>query len=158
MELFGYRRSDGRVGFRNHVIVIPLTGCQGEIARRIAASVDGATCLGHVNGCDLAGADFDLLGIMLERFATHPNVGGVLFLTMGCAATAVLQLPREARRSDRLVESLNTQAAGTTATVDAGIRVVRQMVERLMASPREPVSFSGLTIGTKCGASNPHYS
>ncbi len=154
MELFGYRRSDGRIGFRNHAIVIPLTGCQVEIARRIAASVPGATCLGHVNGCDLGGADFDLLGIMLERFATHPNVGGVLFLAMGCAATAVLQLPGKARRSGRLAESLNTQAGGTTATVDAGIRVVQEMVGRLTESPREPVPFSGLTIGTKCGASD----
>lgn len=112
MELFGYKRSDGRIGFRNNVIVIPLTGCQTEIARRIAASVPGATCLGHVNGCDLQGPDAELLGVMLEHFATHPNVGGVLFLAMGCAATLSLQLPRKVKESGRLVETLNTQNAG----------------------------------------------
>ena len=156
MQLTGYRRSDGRVGFRNHVIVIPLTGCQVEIARRIAASVPGATCLGNVNGCDLQGPDFDLLGVMLERFATHPNVGGVLFLGMGCAATLSLQLHRKAKETGRLVEMLNTQSAGTTATVQAGVEIVRGMVGELAKAAREPVSFASLTIGTKCGASDPN--
>ena len=128
MELSGYNRSDGRIGFRNHVIVIPLTGCQTEVARRIASSVPGATCLGHVNGCDLQGADSELLGVILEHFATHPNVGGVLFLAMGCAATLSLQLPRKVKESGRSVETLNTQNAGTTGTVEAGIRIVRETV------------------------------
>ena len=71
MDLFGYKRPDGRVGFRNRVIVIPLTGCQMEVGRRIAVSVPGATCLGHPNGCDFVGQDFELLGTILEHIATH---------------------------------------------------------------------------------------
>ena len=154
MELWGYKRSDGRIGFRNNVIVIPLTGCQVEIARRIAASVPGATCLGHVNGCDLDGADFELLGVILEHFATHPNVGGVLCLAMGCAAALSLQLPRKVRESGRFVEMLNTQHAGTTSTVEAGVKIVRDMTSRLAQVKREPVSFDALVLGTKCGASD----
>jgi len=154
MELNGYKRADGRIGFRNNVIVIPLTGCQVEIARRIAASVPGATCLGHVNGCDLAGEDFELFGVILEHFATHPNVGGALFLAMGCAAALSLQLPRKARESGRFAESLNAQTMGTTATVDAGVKIVRQMVSDLAKVQREPVPFEALVVGTKCGASD----
>lgn len=154
MELFGYVRSDRRIGFRNHVIVIPTTGCQVEIARRIAAGVPGATCLGQPHGCDMQGSDFELLGTFLERFATHPNVGGVLFLIMGCAATLALQLPRKAKDSGRLVETLNTQNAGTTATIEAGIGIVRDMASRLAKVERSPVPFPALTIGTKCGASD----
>ncbi len=153
-NLTGFPRSDGRVGFRNHVIVIPLTGCQVEIARRIAAGVPGATCLGQVNGCDLQGDDFKLLAAMLEHFATHPNVGGVLFLAMGCAATLSLNLQRKTRDSGRLAETLNTQAAGTTATVEGGIRIARDMAAELARTARVPVPFSALTVGTKCGASD----
>ena len=154
MKLFGYKRQDGRIGFRNNVIVIPLTGCQAEIARRIAWSVPGATILGHVNGCDLGGQDFELLGTILEHFATHPNVGGVLFVAMGCAATMALQLPRKARESGRLVETLNAQKAGTTSTVEAGVEIVRQMADQLAKVERESVPFGALTVGTKCGASD----
>jgi altronate dehydratase large subunit len=153
-QLYGYRRADGRVGFRNHVLVVPLTGCQSEIARRIASGNPGVTCLGHVNGCDLQGPDFDLFGVMLERFATHPNVGGVLLLAMGCAAPLSLQLPRKVRESGRLVETLNTQNAGTTATVQAGTSIVREMAGRLAEVRREPVSSDALVVGTKCGASD----
>ena len=154
MELYGYKRPDGRIGFRNNVIVIPLTGCQVEIARRIAASVPGATCLGHVNGCDLAAQDFELFGVVLEHFATHPNVGGVLFLAMGCAAALTLQLPRKARESGRLVETLNAQTMGTTSTVEAGGKIVRAMVDELAEAQRKQVSFEALVVGTKCGASD----
>ena len=154
MELSGYRRSDGRIGFRNHVIVIPLTGCQVEIARRIASAVPGATCMGHVNGCDLHGSDFQLQGTILEHFALHPNVGGVLFLAMGCAATLPLLLPRKVRESGRLEKTLNTQNAGTTSTIQAGVEIVQGMVDHLERVPREPVPATGLVVGTKCGASD----
>lgn len=154
MKLSGYKRSDGRIGFRNHVIVIPLTGCQSEIARRIALNVPEATCLGHVHGCDFLGPDYQLLGTLLEHFATHPNVGGVLFLGMGCAATHSLRLPGKVKQSGRLVQSLNTQSAGTTGTVDRGVKIVREMADRLARDQREPVPPAALTVGTKCGASD----
>lgn len=154
MELCGYKRSDGRIGFRNHVMVIPITGCQGKVARCIAAGVPGVTCLEQVHGCDLQGADQQLLGTVLEHFATHPNVGGVLFLVMGCAATLCHQLPRKVRESGRLVETLNSQNAGTTDTIEAGVKLVREMVGRLAEVEREPVPLAALTVGTKCGASD----
>ncbi len=154
INLFGYKRSDKRIGFRNNVIVIPLSGCQVEIARRIASSVPEATCFGQIHGCDFAGADFELLGTFLEHLATHPNIGGVLFLAMGCAATLSLQLPRKVKESGRLVKTLNTQNAGTTNTVEVGCRIVLEMVDRLGRTERKPVSFEALVVGTKCGASD----
>ena len=154
MQLNGYKRSDGRVGFRNHVLVVPLTGCQMEIARRIAAAVPGATCLGHANGCDLQMQDFDLFTAILEHFVTHPNVGGALFLAMGCAAVNRAHLPAKAAASGRLSKTLTATQGGTTRTVEAGVRIVREMVEELGRVKREPVAFSALTVGTKCGASD----
>jgi len=62
VELLGHSRQDGRMGFRNHVLVVPLTGCQMEIARRIAAAVPGATCFSHPHGCDFQGGDAEVLG------------------------------------------------------------------------------------------------
>ena len=154
MQLQGYKRSDGRVGFRNYVLVVPLTGCNMEVARRIAAAVPGATCLGHPNGCDLQMRDFDLFGSILEHFVTHPNVGAVLFLTMGCAASLSLHLPAKANASGRLVKTLNVVQSGTTRTVEAGVKIVQEMIEELRGVEREPAAFSALVIGTKCGASD----
>ncbi|OHB58900.1 MAG: hypothetical protein A2Y12_17620 [Planctomycetes bacterium GWF2_42_9] len=154
MKLQGYKRSNGSVGFRNYVLVMPLTGCNMEIARRIAAAVPGATCLGHPHGCDMQMKDFELFGNILEHFVTHPNIGAVLFLAMGCAASLSLHLPAKASATGRLVKTLNVVQGGTTRTVEAGIKIVQQMVEELHAVKREPVEFSSLVIGTKCGASD----
>jgi altronate dehydratase large subunit len=154
MQLNGYKRSDGRVGFRNTALVVPMTGCQMEIARRIAASVPGATCLGHPNGCDLQMQDFELFGTILEHFVTHPNVGAVLFLAMGCAAALKFQLPAKAAAVGRLTKTLVATQGGTTRTVEAGVKAAREMAEQLGRVPREPVPLSSLVIGTKCGASD----
>lgn len=154
MQLNGYVRSDGRVGFRNHVLVAPLTGCQMEIARRIAASVPGATCLGHANGCDFQQADFQLFGSILEHFATHPNVGAVLFVTMGCAQGLQLHLPGKVTASGRLAKVLNATEGGTTRAIERGVAIVREMAEELARAQRQAVPFGALTLGTKCGASD----
>ena len=155
MTLHGYVRSDGRVGFRNYVLVMPLTGCQSEVARRIADRVPGTTCFAHPNGCDLQGPDFDLMGSILEHFVTHPNVGGVLFLAMGCSATLSLKLPVKAKKAGRLVHTINAQqCGGTTKTVEAGVAAAQQMLDELSEMPRTEVPFSALIIGTKCGASD----
>lgn len=154
MQLTGFVRSDGRVGFRNHVLVVPLTGCQMETARRIAAAAPGATCLGHANGCDLQMKDFELFGAILEHFATHPNVGAVLFAAMGCAQGLQLHLPAKVTASGRAAKVLNATEGGTTRTVERGAAIVREMAADLARMKREPVPFSALTIGTKCGASD----
>ena len=154
MKLHGYKRADGRVGFRNNVLVVPLTGCQMEIARRIAGAVPGTTCLSHPNGCDLQGQDFELFGLILEHFVTHPNVGAVLFLGMGCAAPLKFLLPAKVTSSGRLSKILNATQGGTTRTIEAGVKIAQEMVEELRGVKREPVDFSSLVIGTKCGASD----
>ncbi len=153
MGLTGYVRADGRIGFRNHVLVLPLTGCLMSIADRIARKVPGATCFAHPNGCDLQQRDFELMGNILEHTATHPNVGGVIFLAMGCAATLSLKLPGKVRESGRAVEVMNAYD-GTTRTVEKGVELAQAMLRQLSMQQRQPVPVSALTIGTKCGASD----
>lgn len=155
MQLTGYRRSDGRVGFRNHVLVLPMTGCQMRTAQRIADCVPGATCFAHPNGCDLHGPDFELFGTILEQFCTHPNVGGVVFLAMGCAQCLQLNLPRKVKESGRLSAVIGTHI-GSSQVVDESVREASAMVEALGRMDREPVSMGDLVLGTKCGASDPN--
>ena len=155
MQLTGYVRKDGSVGFRNKVLIVPLTGCLASLAWRIADEVPNSMPLIHGNGCDYQGADGDLMATMLEHLATHPNVGGVLFLTMGCAAMLQYRLPKLVKESGRLVAELNMHTVGgTTATIQKGIELALPIAEALAKEPRVDVPLSSLVIGTKCGASN----
>ncbi|KKN08572.1 hypothetical protein LCGC14_1055290, partial [marine sediment metagenome] len=135
-ELTGYKRADGSIGFRNHLLVMPLSGCQMTIAQRIADAVDGATVFAHPHGCDFQAGDFDLFAHTLERFALHANVGGVLFLAMGCAQGLTLHLPSKVRKSGRSVETINTQQAGTGELVSEGTRIAGGMVAQFERQER----------------------
>lgn len=154
-ELTGYRRHDGRVGFRNHVVVVPLAGCVQEIVNRIAAGVDGAVAFTQPLGCDLLDPDAARLENILFQLSTSPNVGGALFVTLGCAAVNKFRLPRRAAAAGRLTERLDfQQEGGTTACVRKGQDQARAMVDKLAADSREPVPVSAIVLGTKCGASD----
>jgi len=142
------------MGFRNYIAIIPLTGCAQQIAFRIADKVDNAIALWQPLGCDLQSSDQDRLGQMLYQLATHPNVGAVVFLTMGCAAANVHKLSVRTQEH-RPTKMLNMQQiGGTTATVQAGIKAASEMAEQLAKQQREPVSMSDIIMGTKCGASD----
>ena len=76
---------------------------------------------------------------------------------MGCAATLRFKLPIKAQQAGRLVKTINPQqVGGTTKVVEAGRAIVREMAEQLASVERTIVPFSALTIGTKCGASDPN--
>lgn len=155
MELRGYVRADGSVGFRNHLLIVPTTGCLHFLAWKIADRVPGTVPLVHPHGCDLQGGDGELFGRQLGHLVAHPNVGGVLFLTMGCAATNSLRLAHQARQSGRLVAELNTHVVGgSTKTIQQACELLAPMVAELAGQQRREVPLSSLVVGTKCGSSN----
>ena len=163
MELYGYLRPNGRIGFRNNVIIIPLVGCVGDVGRRMAAQVaplsttsaPNAVAIVHPHGCELDGFDSDYLALQMERLVTHANVGGVVFVTMGCGATNRFKLAEKASDAGKLVETINFHVTGgTNRTVSAGAEAVRQLVRRLSTEERQPVEPSALVLGTKCGSSD----
>ena len=155
MRLSGYVRSDGRVGFRNHLAVIPLSGCAQDIARRIADNVKSAVMLPQAFGCDLGGADQERLGRVLCQLASHPNVGAVLFVTLGCAIANRHRIPDRTGKTGRPVKVVNIQQiGGTTACVAAGVEAAKGMSEIIKQQKRVEVPLSSIVMATKCGASD----
>ncbi len=80
----GYRRADGTVGVRNHVVVLSTVVCANTVAERIAQQVPGTVSLTHPHGCGHVGADFDLVLDTLVRLGSHPNVAATLVVGLGC--------------------------------------------------------------------------
>ena len=154
-QLTGYVRSDGRIGFRNHTVIVPLAGCVQGIANRIAARVEGAVAFNQPLGCDLVEPDIERLGVVLYQLATHPNVGAAIFVTLGCAAGNTYKLTRRVAETGRPTHLLNfNQVGGTSASVEAGEKVAREMIDALAEQSRVPVPLSSIVLGTKCGASD----
>src|SRR5918994_7873089 len=76
----GYHRPDGRVGVRNHLLVLATGGLTGPTARRIAAAINGAVSVVLPYGVGLVGRDEHVHFIAAVGLATHPNVGAALLI------------------------------------------------------------------------------
>ncbi|ROT96099.1 UxaA family hydrolase [Histidinibacterium lentulum] len=147
----GYPRSDGRKGIRNLVAVAYLVECAHHVARKIVEPHDAAAHLIGFPGC----FPNAYAQRMMERLCTHPNVGAVVLVSLGCESFDRHRLAETVRASGRAVETLVIQRdGGTRATVEAGRAMVARMAARLAEAQTLPMDISELVVGTVCGGSD----
>ncbi|MFW2336091.1 UxaA family hydrolase, partial [Ilumatobacter sp.] len=166
----GIRRSDGRIATRNYLAVIATVNCSATVARAIAAeitssgaldafpNVDGLVALTHGSGCgmDSSGEGLDVLRRTIAGYATHPNFSGVLLVGLGCEANGLGALIT-ARRLDlgpRLAALNIQEIGGTRHCVDAGVRLLTDMLPAADEVERSPIDASELVVGLQCGGSD----
>lgn len=148
----GYLRNDGRKGIRNVLVVAYLVECAHHAAREIAAPFVKRDV--HVVGFPGCYPNAYAHRIM-QRVTTHPNVGGVLLVSLGCESFDRESLAEAIRNSGRPVHTLVIQeAGGTRKTVQQGRRLVRQMLAQLDETPRIEMAIGDLVVGTICGGSD----
>jgi len=151
----GYRRPDGWVGVRNHLAVLPSVFCANLVAERIADRVAGAVALPHSAGCSQFGPDYELTRRVLLALGTHPNVGAVLVVGLGCEMVEVDPLVGEMASIGRSVASLTIQeAGGTLAAIASGVELAEPLARELSGRKREPCSLDGLILATECGGTD----
>ena len=156
MTFEGYRRPDGRVGVRNHLLVVPTVICASVVAERVAAAVAPvATPLPHNAGCGQLGPDMHTTHDTLAAYCGHPNVGAVLVIALGCEQVVAQQLAEAARKAGKPAQILAIQSeGGTVRTTARAIEIARQMVAGLERTSRETCDISSLIISVKCGGSD----
>ena len=151
-QLEGYLRSDGRKGVRNCVVVAYLVECAHHVAREIAQHFKGQPVhLIGFGGCyPNAYADR-----MMNRLCTHPNVGAVLLLSLGCESFNRHKLAESIAASGRPVDTIVIQqTGGTKKSIDAGVVWIQAALCQIAGVPRVAMNVSDLTIGTVCGGSD----
>lgn len=152
MTLQGYLRSDGRKGIRNIVAVTYLVECAHHVAREITYPnrESGAHLIGFP-GCFPNAYSFK----MLERLCTHPNVGAVLLVSLGCEGFDKSRLLDAVRATGRPAELLVIQDAGGTKTsIAEGRAWIDRTLAQLKDTPRVPMGIDELVVGTICGGSD----
>jgi len=148
----GFLRGDGRKGIRNVVAVAYLVECAHHVARRIVDRADDPDV--HLIGFPGCYPNA-YAGRVMEAIATHPNVGGVVLVSLGCESFNRERLAEVVRASGRPVELLVIQeVGGTAATIAAGRDAVARVREAADATPRAPMALDELVIGTICGGSD----
>lgn len=147
-----WQRADGRKGIRNTVAVAYLVECAHHVARRIVDKADDADV--HLIGFPGCYPNAYAARVM-EAVTTHPNVGGVVIVSLGCESFNREHLQQVIRDSGRPVELLVIQqAGGTAATIAAGLAAVERVKAQIADAPRVPMRVDELIVGTICGGSD----
>jgi len=155
MKFWGYRRSNGTVGVRNHVLIFPTTICASTVARIISQEVAGTVSIAHPHGCGHLGEEEELMVRTMAGFCSSPNVAGVLLVGLGCEQLAPALIAEELTKAGQRFETISIQATGdTTNSVAEGKKLAEQLLAEAATARQELVDVSELIVGTNCGGSD----
>lgn len=165
----GIRRSDGSVATRNFLAVASTVNCSATVVKAIAAraeasgllerypTIDGIIAVAHDQGCGHGGElGIETLRRTLRGYVTHPNVGGVVLVGLGCEMNLMAGILDDLElRPDVPLTSFTVQdIGGTTSAIARGIADLEEMAPTVARVGREEVSASELVVGLNCGGSD----
>ena len=150
--LKGYLRQDGRKGIRNVIAVAYLVECAHHVAREISSSFGAQEV--HLVG--FAGCyPNQYADRIMNAICTHPNVGAVLLVSLGCESFNRNRLKENIEKSGRPVHLAgNQKTGGTRKTIEEGKRWVSETLEKIKSTPQMEMGLHELSIGTICGGSD----
>lgn len=150
--LKGYLRQDSRKGIRNYALVVYTVECAHHVAREIQYPFreSGAHVIGF-HGC----APNDYANEMLQALCTHPNVGAVLIVSLGCENLNKESLKNVVSQSGRPVKTITIQEAnGSRSSIAIGQQWLKEQIENLQNTPTVPMQMEELVVGAICGGSD----
>lgn len=162
LKVNGYLRSNGAMGLRNELWIVPSVGCVNGQAQAIAervkreldcSHIDDVRVYTHNYGCSQLGDDHRNTQKALAALIKHPNAGGVLVLGLGCENNQVSELKKVIGEWDeQRVRFLIAQEVEDE--VETGFGIVSELVELMRGDKRQPLPLSKLKVGLKCGGSD----
>lgn len=152
--IMGYKRADGRFGIRNYVIAISLVQCSNSATVKIASACD-IPYITIDTGCGQFKDDADRSNLGMICAGIHPNVYGVLLLSLGCQWTDASYIAKEIEKAGKKVYHLCIQKdGGYKVTIEKGIKIVEDMKAEAASQKKEECPVSGLVISTYPGGSD----
>lgn len=157
MTFYGYKRPDGRVGVRNHVLILPASVCASDTTRIVASQVTGAVTFNNQLGCSQVPVDQVYTMDVMAGFAANPNIYGTVVVSLGCENCQMdLVVKAIQERTNKPIRQVIIQeAGGTLKAIEAAVRYAKEMVAEASLLRREEFPISELIVGTECGGSDP---
>jgi (2R)-sulfolactate sulfo-lyase subunit beta len=148
----GYRRENGRVGIRNHVVILPLDDLSNAAAEAVAHNIKGALAIPHPYGRLQFGADLDLHFRTLIGAGCNPNVAAVVVI--GIEDSWTQKVVEGIAATGKPVVGFGIEGHGDHDTILRASKVARQFVQAASEKQREPCAIHELWVSTKCGESD----
>ena len=148
----GWRRENGRVGVRNHVIILPLDDLSNAACEAVANNIKGTMALPHSYGRLQFGEDLELHFRTLIGTGSNPNVAAVVVI--GIEDQWTKRVVDGIAKTGKPVTGFGIEGHGDIATVAKASYVAKQYVQWASEQQREECSISELWVSTKCGESD----
>lgn len=149
---WGYRRANGAVGCRNHVIILPVDDLSNAAVEAVAKVVQGTLPLPHPYGRLQFGPDLELHFRTLIGTGTNPNVAAAVVI--GIEPNWTKRVADGIAASGKPVAAFSIEGHGDLATIEQASRAAKQFVHDATALRREQLPLHELLISTKCGESD----
>jgi (2R)-sulfolactate sulfo-lyase subunit beta len=148
----GYRRQNGRVGVRNHVIILPLDDLSNAAAEAVAHNIKGTMALPHPYGRLQFGADLELHFRTLIGTGCNPNVAAVVVI--GIEDSWTKRVVDGISATGKPVVGFGIEGHGDHDTILRASKAARDFVQSASELQREQCSINELWVSTKCGESD----
>ena len=151
-SFLGYKRENGRVGTRNHVIILPVDDISNACAEAVANNIKGTIALPHSYGRLQFGADLELHFRTMIGTAKNPNVAAAVII--GIEPKWTKRIVDEVAKTGKPVEGFSIEGAGDIETIMKASKKAQEFSIWASEKQREECPVSDLWISVKCGESD----
>ena len=151
-SFWGYRRENGRVGVRNHVIILPLDDLSNAACEAVANNIKGTLALPHAYGRLQFGEDLELFFRTLIGTGRNPNVAAVVVI--GIEPGWTQRVVDGIAETGKPVEGFAIEGRGDIQTVAEASRKAKEYVHWASELRREECPIDELWVSVKCGESD----
>jgi (2R)-sulfolactate sulfo-lyase subunit beta len=152
MKFQGWRRENGRVGVRNHVLILPLDDLSNAACEAVANNIKGTLAIPHSYGRLQFGEDLELHFRTLIGTGSNPNVAAVVVI--GIEEQWTNRVVEGIKKTGKPVTGFGIELHGDIDTIARASRVAKDYVQWASELKREECDFSELWVSTKCGESD----
>jgi len=148
----GYRRENGRVGIRNHVVILPLDDLSNAACEAVAHNIKGTLAIPHAYGRLQFGEDLELFFRTLIGTGSNPNVAACVVI--GIEPQWTTRVVEGIAKTGKPVEGFAIEGNGDLNTIASASRKAKDFLQWATEKQRETCSIEDLFISTKCGESD----
>ncbi|HLQ24866.1 MAG TPA: UxaA family hydrolase [Acidiferrobacterales bacterium] len=148
----GYRRENGRVGVRNHVIILPVDDLSNAACEAVAHNIKGTMAIPHPYGRLQFGADLELHFRTIIGTGANPNVAAVVVI--GIEPGWTKRVVEGIAKTGKPVQGFSIELNGDHKTIADASRVAREYVQWASELQRVTCPIDELWVSTKCGESD----
>ena len=148
----GYRRENGRVGVRNHVIILPVDDLSNAACEAVAHNIKGTLAIPHPYGRLQFGADLDLHFRTLIGTGSNPNVAAVVVI--GIEEQWTKKVVDAIAATGKPVAGFGIELHGDHDTIMRASKVAKEFLQAASERQRVECDLKELWVSTKCGESD----